>query len=167
VTRPIVAIVGRHNVGKSTLLNRLAGKRIAIVDDLAGTTRDRILATVSALGREFTLVDTGGLELKPESSIARGINEQIAAAISEADVIIFLTDAGDGVTPADLEIHGVRTEQHKYTFGPQNDELPQELYDLQADPGETRNLAGEPAYADVVVELSGLVRRYANGHLPR
>ena len=104
MTRPIVAIVGRHNVGKSTLLNRLAGKRIAIVDDLAGTTRDRILATVSALGREFTLVDTGGLELKPESSIARGINEQIAAAISEADVIIFLTDAGDGVTPADLEI---------------------------------------------------------------
>ena len=78
---PIVAIVGRHNVGKSTLLNRLAGKRIAIVDDLAGTTRDRILATVSASGREFTLVDTGGLELKPESSIAHGINEQIAAAI--------------------------------------------------------------------------------------
>jgi GTP-binding protein len=104
VTKPIVAIVGRHNVGKSTLLNRLAGKPIAIVDDLAGTTRDRILATVSGHGREFTLVDTGGLELKPESSIARGINEQIAAAISEADVIIFLTDAGDGVTPADLEI---------------------------------------------------------------
>ena len=104
VTKSIVAIVGRQNVGKSTLLNRLAGKPIAIVDDLPGTTRDRILANVTVPGNEFTIVDTGGLELRPESAMARGVNEQVEVAITEADVIIFLVDIRDGVTPADLEI---------------------------------------------------------------
>ena len=102
--KPIVAIVGRQNVGKSTLLNRLAGKPIAIVDDFPGTTRDRILASVSCPGAEFTIVDTGGLELRPDSAIAEGVNEQVETAIREADVIIFLLDARDGVMPADLEI---------------------------------------------------------------
>ena len=102
--KPIVAIVGRQNVGKSTLLNRLAGKPIAIVDDYPGTTRDRILASVSYPGGEFTIVDTGGLELRPDSAMAEGVNEQVETAIREADVIIFLLDVRDGVMPADLEI---------------------------------------------------------------
>ncbi len=102
--KSIVAIVGRQNVGKSTLLNRLAGKPIAIVDDFPGTTRDRILASVSCPGGEFTIVDTGGLELRPDSAIAEGVNEQVETAIREADVIIFLLDVRDGVMPADLEI---------------------------------------------------------------
>ena len=102
--KPIVAIVGRQNVGKSTLLNRLAGKPIAIVDDFPGTTRDRILASVSCPGGELTIVDTGGLELRPDSAIAEGVNEQVETAIREADVIIFLLDTRDGVMPADLEI---------------------------------------------------------------
>jgi GTP-binding protein len=104
MTKPIVAIVGRQNVGKSTLLNRLAGKRIAIVDDLPGTTRDRVMADVSLPGHEFTVVDTGGLELSPDSAVAQGVNEQVTAALTEADAVIFLVDVRDGLVPVDLEI---------------------------------------------------------------
>ena len=104
MSKPIVAIVGRQNVGKSTLLNRLAGKRIAIVEDLPGTTRDRVVADVSWHGVEFTVVDTGGLEMKPDSTIAQGVKEQVQVAIVEADVIIFLVDVRDGVTASDQEV---------------------------------------------------------------
>jgi len=104
VSKPIVAIIGRQNVGKSTLLNRLAGQRLAIVEDMPGTTRDRIFADVAWGGASFTLVDTGGLEIKPTTSIARGIKGQVEAAIAEADAIIFMVSIRDGVLPADLEI---------------------------------------------------------------
>ncbi len=104
MSKPIVAIIGRQNVGKSALLNRVAGKPLAIVEDLPGTTRDRIFADVSWQGVEFTMVDTGGLELKPRSTIAQGTKEQAEAAIAEADIIIFLADVKDGVIPPDLEI---------------------------------------------------------------
>jgi GTP-binding protein len=104
MAKPIVAIIGRQNVGKSTLLNRLAGKRVAIVADMPGTTRDRIFADISWQGVSFTLVDTGGLEVSPRSSVARGVRAQVEAAIAEADLIIFLVDAKDGVVPSDLEI---------------------------------------------------------------
>jgi len=103
-SKPIVAIIGRQNVGKSTLLNRLAGKRVAIVEDQPGTTRDRIFASVSWQGVEFILVDTGGLELGAESTIAQGVRQQAEAAVSEADALIFLVDVVDGVVPADQEI---------------------------------------------------------------
>ncbi|MFC1954965.1 ribosome biogenesis GTPase Der [Chloroflexota bacterium] len=104
VVKPIVAIVGQQNAGKSTLLNRLAGKPLAIVEDLPGTTRDRLFANVSWQGTEFTMVDTGGLALEPLSSIAHGVNEQIEAAIAEANIVIFLVNVRNGVTPPDLEI---------------------------------------------------------------
>ncbi|UCB42093.1 MAG: ribosome biogenesis GTPase Der [Dehalococcoidales bacterium] len=104
VRKPIVAIVGRQNVGKSTLLNRLAGRRIAIVEDLPGTTRDRVIADVSWQGDEFTLVDTGGLETSSDTAVGQGVREQIKIAAAEADVIIFLVDVRDGVTPPDLEV---------------------------------------------------------------
>ena len=104
MSKPIVAIIGRQNVGKSTLLNRLAGKRVAIVADLPGTTRDRIFADVSWQGVEFTMVDTGGLELRPQSSVARAVRGQVETAIAEADAIIFLVDTQDGVVPSDVEI---------------------------------------------------------------
>ena len=95
--KPIVAIIGRQNVGKSTLLNRLAGKRIAIIEDLPGTTRDRILTDISWQDNEFIIVDTGGLEFEIESEVARGVKEQADTAIADADVIIFLVDVKDGV----------------------------------------------------------------------
>jgi len=104
MSKSIVAIIGRQNMGKSTLLNRLAGQRVAIVEDMPGTTRDRIFADVAWAGAYFTLVDTGGLEINPRTSIARGIKGQVEAAIAEADAIIFMVNIRDGVLPADLEI---------------------------------------------------------------
>ncbi|MFC2045483.1 ribosome biogenesis GTPase Der [Chloroflexota bacterium] len=104
MSKPIVAIIGRQNVGKSTLLNRIVGKPLAIVEDLPGTTRDRIFANVLWQENEFILVDTGGLELNTDSSIGQGVKSQALAAIIEADVIIFMVDIKDGVMPPDLEI---------------------------------------------------------------
>jgi GTP-binding protein len=104
MTRPIVAIVGRPNAGKSTLLNRVVRKPLAIIEDRPGTTRDRNTADVTWQDTDFTLVDTGGLEIAPRSTISRGVKAQIETAIGDADVIIDIVDVTDGVTPADLEI---------------------------------------------------------------
>jgi GTP-binding protein len=104
MTRPIVAIVGRTNVGKSTLLNRLAGRRIAVVADLPGTTRDRVFAFVSWQERELTVVDTGGWQTSPATSLEQKVKQQVEAAIAQADAIIFLVDAKDGPIAADEEI---------------------------------------------------------------
>jgi GTP-binding protein len=104
MTKPLVAIIGRQNVGKSTLLNRLAGKRLAVTEDLPGTTRDRIFADVSWQGTEFTLIDTGGLESEPQSGLSRAVQSQVKTAVAEADVVVLLTDIRDGVTPFDREI---------------------------------------------------------------
>jgi len=111
--KPIVAIIGRQNVGKSTLLNRVAGKRIAIVEDAAGTTRDRIFASVSWQDVTFTLVDTGGLEMRPETQVRQAVGEQVAAAIAEADVLIYLVDVRDGLIPADQEIADILRRARK------------------------------------------------------
>ncbi|MBM3183634.1 MAG: ribosome biogenesis GTPase Der, partial [Chloroflexi bacterium] len=102
--KPVVAIVGRANVGKSTLFNRLANEKLAIVEDLPGTTRDRVFADISWQGRAITLVDTAGLEPKPGSSLAQKIKYQVEAAIAEADVLVFMVDIRDGVIAADQEI---------------------------------------------------------------
>jgi len=102
--KPVVAIVGRANVGKSTLFNRLAGELVAVVEDLPGTTRDRVFADVSVEGKEITLVDTGGLDLKPSSTLSQKVRAQAEAAIAEADVIIFMVDVRDGMIAADCEI---------------------------------------------------------------
>lgn len=104
MTRPIVAIVGRPNVGKSTLFNRLVGERLAIIEDLPGTTRDRVYADISWGDHELTLIDTGGLEPRPESSLRQKVQDQAEAAIEEAEVIIFMVDVLDGVTVPDSEV---------------------------------------------------------------
>jgi len=111
--KPVIAIVGRANVGKSTLFNRLAGGSVAVVEDLPGTTRDRVFADVSRQGHEVTLIDTGGLELRPGSSLAQKVKEQAEAAIAEADVIIFMVDVRDGVIAADCEIADLLRICHK------------------------------------------------------
>ncbi len=107
MTRSIIAIVGRTNVGKSTLLNRLAGSRLAVVADLPGTTRDRVFAFVSWQGRELTVVDTGGWQGKPQGSLEKKIGQQVDAAIAQADAIIFLADVKDGAVGADETIADV------------------------------------------------------------
>jgi GTP-binding protein len=100
---PIVAIVGRPNVGKSTLFNRIVGSRTAIVEDRARTTRDRLYGDAEWNGRRFVLIDTGGLEVDTADPIELRVQEQARLAISEADVIVFVVDAAAGMTPADLE----------------------------------------------------------------
>ncbi len=113
---PLVAIVGRPNVGKSTFFNRMLGERVAIVADMPGTTRDRIYGDTDWNGREFTLIDTGGLELGPEipvgqigldgqpGDIMKRVQAQAQLAIEEADVIVFMVDAQAGITAADEEV---------------------------------------------------------------
>jgi len=113
MTRPVVAIVGRTNVGKSTLLNRLAGNRLAVVADLPGTTRDRVFAFVSWQGRELTVVDTGGWQGRPQGSLEKKVRQQVDAAIAQADVIIFLVDVKDGAVGADEAIADVLRTANK------------------------------------------------------
>ena len=104
MSKPIVAIIGKPNVGKSTFFNYLAGTRISIVEDTPGVTRDRIYAETNWRGRDFTLIDTGGIEPDSDDIILSQMREQANLAIEMADVIIFLTDVRQGVTAADQEI---------------------------------------------------------------
>ena len=120
MTKPIVALVGRPNVGKSTLFNRLVGHRQAIVEDMPGTTRDRLYGDAHWAGADFTVVDTGGLEISVADSLRPGVHKpplatasasyikevrlQVDSAIAEADVIVFLVDAQDGVTTGDEDV---------------------------------------------------------------
>ena len=101
---PIVAIVGRPNVGKSTLFNRMVGERAAIVEDTAGTTRDRTYGEAEWNGRRFLMVDTGGLELEPGTTIEARVQDQARIAVEEADVVLFVVDAAAGLAPLDHEV---------------------------------------------------------------
>lgn len=120
--KPIVAIVGRPNVGKSTLFNRLVGERRAIVEDRPGTTRDRVYGTTDWGGIEFTVVDTGGLQDDREidgaslTEIARNTRNQAQVAIDEADVIVLLVDARSGLTAGDLEVADLLRRADKPTI---------------------------------------------------
>lgn len=102
--KPIVAVVGRPNVGKSTFFNKICGKRISIVDDSPGVTRDRIYADAEWAGHNFTLVDTGGVDGRSDDVFQKDIREQAMLAINEADVVVFLVDGRVGVTPNDEEV---------------------------------------------------------------
>lgn len=102
--KPLVAVIGRPNVGKSTFFNRIVGRRIAIIEDTPGVTRDRIYSDAEWLGRVFTLVDTGGIEPESEEPILRQMRLQAQIAIDTADVIIFMVDAKEGIHPADWDV---------------------------------------------------------------
>ncbi|HYE84126.1 MAG TPA: ribosome biogenesis GTPase Der [Clostridia bacterium] len=104
MAKPIVAIVGRPNVGKSTLFNKMAGKRISIVEDQPGVTRDRIYTEVEWLDRTFTLIDTGGIEPYSEDLILKQMKQQAEVAIETAEVIVFLVDGQEGITSSDQEV---------------------------------------------------------------
>ncbi|UOE92355.1 ribosome biogenesis GTPase Der [Alkalihalobacillus sp. LMS39] len=101
--KPVVAIVGRPNVGKSTIFNRIVGERVAIVEDVPGVTRDRLYSSAEWLNKEFNLIDTGGIEIGDEPLLNQ-MREQAELAIKEADVIIFMVNGREGVTNADQEV---------------------------------------------------------------
>jgi GTP-binding protein len=111
--RPLVAIVGRPNVGKSTLFNRLVGFRKAIVESLPGVTRDLNYADVDSFGRSFTLIDTGGFEPVAQNGLVSQMAEQCRLAVEEADVIIFLLDGKEGLNPSDHEIARLLRQREK------------------------------------------------------
>ncbi|WP_058485539.1 ribosome biogenesis GTPase Der [Defluviitalea phaphyphila] len=113
MSKPIVAIVGRPNVGKSTLFNRLAGERIAIVEDTPGVTRDRIYAEAEWLNHKFTLIDTGGIEPNAEDIILKQMRRQAEIAIETSDVIIFLVDVKQGLTDSDHEVANMLRKSQK------------------------------------------------------
>ena len=154
MAKPIVAIIGRPNVGKSTFFNYIVGKRISIVEDTPGVTRDRVYAEANWRGRNFTLVDTGGIEPESDDVILSQMRRQADMAVEIADVIIFLTDIKQGITAADKDIALMLKKSKKPvvlvcnksdTFG----KVPDELYEFY-------NLGlGEP-YAVSAVNAKGI-----------
>ena len=135
MAKPIIAIVGRPNVGKSTLFNKIIGSRISIVEDTPGVTRDRIYAEGEWLDKKFILVDTGGIEPITDNSILRHIKQQAQIAIDTADVIMFVTDIRSGVTANDYDIATMLLKSGKPTVLVVNKcdtigRVPDEIYDF-------------------------------------
>ena len=118
MSKPVVAIVGRPNVGKSTLFNRLLGKPLAIVSETPGTTRDRVALNIPWKNQSMLLVDTGGIEAIPTSDIWEKVRAQIETAIQEADAVIFLVDIMEGITPSDRDIAQTLRQKKKSIIPP-------------------------------------------------
>ena len=135
MAKPMIAIVGRPNVGKSTLFNKIIGTRISIVEDTPGVTRDRIYAEGEWLDKKFTLVDTGGIEPKDNDTILRQIKDQAQIAIDTADVILFVTDIRSGVTANDYDVATMLLKSGKPTVLVVNKcdtigRVPDDIYDF-------------------------------------
>jgi len=137
---PLIALVGRPNVGKSTLFNRLVGERRALVDDRPGVTRDRNYGIVDWAGMVWRLVDTGGFEPKTDDDVLRAMRAQTEFAVAEADVIVFMLDGREGVTPSDHEVADALRRSRKPVIcavnkvdGPRHEDLVAEFYELGVD----------------------------------
>lgn len=133
MSKPVVAIVGRPNVGKSTIFNRIVGERVSIVEDMPGVTRDRIYSSGEWLNKEFNLIDTGGIELSDEPLLVQ-MRQQAELAISEADVIIFIVNGREGITSADEEVSKILFRSKKpVVLGVNkidNPEMQEQLYEF-------------------------------------
>ena len=135
MSKPVVAIVGRPNVGKSTLFNKLAGSRVSIVEDIPGVTRDRIYFEVEWNGRAILLVDTGGIEPRSDDPILKQMKTQAEVAVETADVIVFMVDVNVGLTAADRDIATMLKKSGKPVIPVVNKvdsigELPMEYYEF-------------------------------------
>lgn len=159
--KPIVAIVGRPNVGKSTFFNKVCGRRISIVKDTPGVTRDRIYADAEWCGRAFTVIDTGGIEIKSEDIMFKHIRKQAEVAIEIADVIVFMADAKDGLISSDYDVADILRQSRKpvvLIVNKMDNYKPEELYDFyQLGLGEPFGISCEQAIGlgdalDAVVE---------------
>lgn len=159
---PLVAIVGRPNVGKSTLFNRFVGRRMAIVDDQAGVTRDRLFGEARCGGRVFRIVDTGGIEIDSSDTLLAGVRQQTQAAIDEADLVLFLLDSASGLTPPDEEVAQLLRRAGKPTLAaankvdcPQHEARVAELYALGFDhilPVSAEHANGFSDLVDAIIE---------------
>ena len=161
--KPVIAIIGRPNVGKSTLFNRLARKNKAIVIDEPGATRDRNYAEGDWQGRPFILIDTGGFEPTADGILAQ-MREQTTLAIEEADIILFLLDGRDGLTPSDREIAGILREVKKPIYyivnkidGPKHEDLGYDFFGLGVDKLFTLSAQHGPGIDDLMNDLSYLL----------
>ena len=135
---PLVALVGRPNVGKSTLFNRIVGKRLAIVQDVPGVTRDRQYAEAQQGAKRFRVVDTGGFTLRTDEQLVRAVREQADAAVREADAIVLVVDAVEGLSAADRELAQLLRRGGKPVFLAAN-KVPQDAAsrDLRVSQGKT------------------------------
>ena len=159
---PVIAIVGRPNVGKSTLFNRLAGERIAIVDDMPGVTRDRLYAKMDWTGMAYNLIDTGGWVPGAEDELHTELKTQLEIAVREADAVIFMLDAKDGLLPADRMIADALRKSKKPVFHAVNkvdtnsqEKFMYEFYELGADkiyPVSAEHSRGVAELLDALVE---------------
>lgn len=138
--KPIVAIVGRTNVGKSTLFNRIVGKRLAIVEDTPGLTRDRLYGDAKWRDKEFFIVDTGGFEITSDRGIINDVKKQTLIAMQEADIVLMLFNAESGITPIDIELVNIIRRYDKKIFyavnkvdGPKKEKALYDFYSLGVD----------------------------------
>lgn len=133
--KPVIAIVGRPNVGKSTIFNRIVGERVSIVEDVPGVTRDRIYSSGEWLTHDFNIIDTGGIDIGDEPFLEQ-IRQQAEIAIDEADVIIFMTNGREGVTAADEEVAKILYKSRKPVVlavnKVDNPEMKDQIYDFYA-----------------------------------
>ncbi len=160
MSRPVVAIVGRPNVGKSTLFNRIIGRNLAIVEDLPGVTRDRNYAEASWEGKPFLIVDTGGFEPETEDPMYTKMREQTTLAVEEADLIIFLLDGKQGLLPSDIEVsHRLRASGKPVIYavnkvdGAKQEELVPDFYRLGIDALFPLSARHGPGFSELMDEL--------------
>ena len=171
MTRPIVAVVGRPNVGKSTFVNRVVGARQSIVDDQPGVTRDRIYFDVEWQGKEFTLIDTGGIIPGDEDEIMLNIFTQAKVACEEAEKIIFIVDGKDGLNPIDYDIANVLRRSGKPVFlavnkldAPEHFAQASEFYALSiGDPYVISALHGSGGVGDLLEDITKDFEKEENG----
>ena len=175
--KPIVAIVGRPNVGKSTLFNRISGGRKAIVWDEPGVTRDRNYSDVERGGSTFTLIDTGGFEPASKDRIFAQMREQCQLAMDEADVILFMMDGKEGLAPSDKEIADILRKLNKPVFfivnkvdGSKHEERVLEFYGLGVEP--IYSISAEHGYGanelmeEVIKALPNAAEEKSRGKIP-
>ncbi|RJQ51701.1 MAG: ribosome biogenesis GTPase Der [Nitrospiraceae bacterium] len=163
MSKPVIAIVGRPNVGKSTLFNRMIGERRAVVEDIPGITRDRIYGKAEWNNKTFLVVDTGGFQHDPGEDISRQVNRQVLIAVEEADVIVLLMDAENGVLPPDIELIDRLRQSGKRAFyavnkidGPKKEKALYDFYSAGVDLYPLSALSGY-GYEELMDRIAGFL----------